>query len=129
MGISQWKLTNVPGDGIAPAERLHPVHTAGIHPDEVARPLHEPVVRDARLLHLGQVGPPRAPQKVDVVALAEPLHQRPVLLGHAEPLAVAGPHVQVERAEVVVLLVAGRAAAGHLKLQKKLFDLKLGYFE
>lgn len=49
------------------------------------------------------------------MAGAEFVDPAPVRVGHAEPLAVAGPDVDVDGAEVVVLLVAGRAAAGDLE--------------
>ena len=46
---------------------------------------------------------------------AEAVDDAPVSVRHAEPLAVAGPDVDVDGAEVVVLLVARRPAARHLQ--------------
>ena len=46
---------------------------------------------------------------------AEAVDDAPVGVRHAEPLAVAGPDVDVDGAEVVVLLVARRPAARHLQ--------------
>ncbi|CAN7996541.1 unnamed protein product, partial [Ixodes pacificus] len=63
-----------------------------------------------------QTRPPTV-EVVDVVPLAQAVHHSPVLLGRGKPLAVSGPNVDVHRAEVVVLLVARGAAAGHLHVQ------------
>ena len=51
----------------------------------------------------------------DLVELALLLQRPPVLVGHAEPLAVPGPDVDVDRREVVVLLMTRRPRSGNLK--------------
>lgn len=57
----------IPGDVVAPADGLHPVHGACVQPHKVARTLDEPVDGHVGLVQVLQVGPPRAHQKVDVV--------------------------------------------------------------
>lgn len=52
-----------------------------------------------------------------VLLLAEVAHHSPVRLGHSEPLAVPGPDVDVDGAEVVVLLVARDPAPRHLHVE------------
>lgn len=108
---------DVPGDVIAPADGLHPVHAARVHPHQVPGPLDEAVDWNVCFVEVFQHRPPRAVQVVEVVLLAEGLDAAPVGVGHGEPLAVAGPDVDVDRAEVVVLLVAGRPRAGHFHVQ------------
>ena len=61
----------------------------------------------------------------DLVELALLLQRPPVLVGHAEPLAVPGPDVDVDRREVVVLLMTRRPRSGNLK--KYFFETK--YFK
>lgn len=56
-------------------------------------------------------------QVVDVVLLAERLDAAPVRVGRREPLAVARPDVDVDGAEVVVLLMSRRPAVGHLHVK------------
>ena len=58
----------------------------------------------------------------DLVELALLLQRPPVLVGHAEPLTVPGPDVDVDRREVVVLLMTRRPRSGNLK--KYFFETK-----
>ena len=58
----------------------------------------------------------------DLVELTLLLQRPPVLVGHAEPLAVPGPDVDVDRREVVVLLMTRRPRSGNLK--KYFFETK-----
>lgn len=51
------------------------------------------------------------------ILVAESVEHAPIRLGHTVPLAFAGAHVDVDGARVVVLLVAGRAAARHFHVQ------------
>ena len=74
-----------------------------------------PVARDAHLPEVLHLGPPGPVQVVHVVLLAELLQGPPILVRYAEPLGVAGPDVQVDGSEVVVLLVPGRPGLGHLQ--------------
>lgn len=107
--------SDVPRYIIAPAHRLHPVHAAGVHPDQVAGPLQETVHGDVGVVEVLQHGPPRAVQVVDLVLLAEGADGAPVGVRNGEPLAVAGADVDVYRAEVVVLLVSWSPTAGNLE--------------
>ena len=108
----------VPGNVVAPAGGLHPVDAAGVDPDHLPRPLHEPVAGDLPLLQVGHLRPPRAVQVVHTVLLAELLQGAPVLVGHSEPLAVPGADVDVDSCKVVVLLVAGGPGSRHLQANK-----------
>lgn len=58
---------HVPGDVVAPANSLHPVHGAGVEPHQVAWTLNEAIDGHVGLVQVLQVGPPRAHQEVDVV--------------------------------------------------------------
>jgi hypothetical protein len=60
------------------------------------------------------IGPPRAMQKVDSVLFTEFVHRAPIVLRHSEPLAVPWPDVNVDGAEVVILLVGGVPRTRHL---------------
>ena len=96
--------------------------TAGVDPDNLPRPLHEPVAGDLPLLQVRHLGPPGPVEVVHTVLLAELLEGAPVLVGHTEPLAVPGPDVDVDRREVVVLLMTRRPRSGNLK--KLFFETK-----
>lgn len=107
------------------------MHGAGVDPHQVAGALDEAVHGDVGAVQVLQDGPPRARQVVHampatqmgshgatavtaVTALPQALPSLvaeggdglPVVLVHREPLAVPGPDVDVDGAEVVVLLVA-----------------------
>ena len=62
---------SVPGHIVAPARCLDPVDTPGVDPDHLARPLHEPVARDAPLLQVRHLRPPRAVEVIHTVLLTE----------------------------------------------------------
>lgn len=128
----------VPGDVVAPAGGLHPVHGPRINPHEVSRALHEAVHRDIGSIEIIQDWPPGTCQVVHTVPVGWPQGQMetwgprdgtwgvglvcilggapvaesadglPVVFMHCEPLTVARAYVDVDRAEVVVLLVACR---------------------
>jgi len=49
---------HVPGDVVAPADGLHPVHGAGVEPHQVAGPLDEAVDWHVGCVQVLQVGPP-----------------------------------------------------------------------
>ena len=57
-------------------------------------------------------------QVVDVVLLTETLERAPVFVRHAEPLRIPRTNIDVDGAEVVVLLMSGssRARDFHVKL-------------
>ena len=107
----------VPGHVVAPSRRLDPVDTARVDPDDLARPLHEPVAGDVELHQVGHLGPPAAVQVVHLVELALLLERPPVLVRDTEPLAVPGADVDVDSREVVVLLVSGCSGSGNLTLK------------
>ena len=108
---------HVPRHVVAPANGLHPVHAARVHPHEVAWSLQKAIYGYTVRAQLGHVGPPRAILVAHaMLPLTQLLHTRPILFGHAEPLAVARTDVYIERAKVGILLVPGSAAPGYLKI-------------
>lgn len=115
--LARRQRTHIPGDIVTPSDRLHPVHTARIHPHQIAGPLYEPVHRNIRLVQILQHRPPGSVQIVDVVAFAQLLNAAPIGVRHGEPFAIARPNVDVDGAKVVVLLVARRPAARHFHVQ------------
>lgn len=52
----QW--SHVPGNVVAPAHRLHPVHSPGVDPHQVPRPLDEAVHRNVGTVKVLQHRPP-----------------------------------------------------------------------
>lgn len=108
--------SHVPRDVVTPSDRLDPMHTAGVHPDQVARFLQESINGYVRLGQIGRTRPPRTRQVRQATRFAHLLDAPPVTLVHAEPFAVARTDVHVERAQAVVLLVAGRATTGHFQV-------------
>lgn len=56
-------------------------------------------------------------QIIDVVLLAQLLNAAPICIRNGKPLTVPGANVDINRTEIVVLLVAGRSAARHLHIQ------------
>jgi len=56
-------------------------------------------------------------QIIHLIFCAHVLQLAPVVVGHTEPLRVAGADVDVHGAEVVVLLMAGGPRTGHLHVQ------------
>lgn len=131
------KWSNVPGDVVAPADGLHPVHSAGVEPYQVTWSLDEAVHGYISLIEVLQIWPPRAHEKVDIVPegasdkrrlhrrlkrstvatwqqtsaqneallFTEVAHHTPVRLWHSKPFTVSRPDVNVDCAEIVVLLV------------------------
>ena len=69
------------------------------------------------IIQIVEERPPRAREKVHFVLFTERVHDAPVLGRHAEPFAIARADVDVNGAEVVVLLVAGRSRARHFHVQ------------
>ena len=93
---------------------LNPVDAAGVDPDEVARTLKESVHWYFCLHQVLHVWPPLPLQVVHSVFLAQVVQGAPVVLRHAKPLTVSWADVEVDRAEVVLLLVGHRPGAGNL---------------
>lgn len=88
-----------------------------VNPDEIARPLSESVDGNVCGVEILQARPPAAVQVIDVVLFAELLNASPVRVGRGKPLAVTGTDVDVDRAEVVVLLMARSSTVGDLHVQ------------
>lgn len=88
-----------------------------VDPDEIAGPLSEPVDGNVCGVEILQARPPAAMQVVDVVFLTELLDASPVRVGRGEPFAVTGTNVNVDRTEVVVLLVARSSTVGDFHVQ------------
>lgn len=105
---------DVPCNIIAPSNRLHPMHAPCVHPDQIPRSLQEAVDGYIRLVEVLQCRPPRAVEVVDLVLLTEGANGAPVGVWYCKPLAVSRANVDVYRAEVVVLLMAGSSASGDL---------------
>ena len=104
--LSVCERPRVPGHIVAPAAGLDPVDTARVDPDQLPRPLHEPVARDAGLHEVLHLGPPAPVQVVHLVELALLLQRAPVLVRHPEPFTVAWTNVEVDCCKVVVFLMA-----------------------
>lgn len=125
--------SDIPCDVVAPADRLHPMHCPGVDPDQVTRTLEKPVNRNVVGLEVVEDGPPRAVKVIQIVPdwvrlliasqalqyllFAHPLDYTPVFVGHSKPLAISGSNVDIDRTEVVVLLVTRCAAAGHFHVE------------
>ena len=126
---------HVPGDVVAPADGLNPVHGAGVEPHQVSWTLDEAVDGHVVLVQVLQVRPPGTHQEVDVVPVerrrrihasrpkfswetywevtgdvlfTEVVDDAPVGFRDSEPLTVSRTDVDVHRAEVVVLLMTCR---------------------
>lgn len=93
------------------------MNTARIDPDQIPRSLQKPINRNVGLVQVVQHRPPGAVQVVDLVLLAQRADGAPVRVGHREPLAIARADVDVNRAEVVVLLVPWSPAPRHFHVQ------------
>lgn len=92
---------------VAPTNCLDPMNTAGIYPNQIARPLNEPINGNICFIEIVKHRPPRTVQIVDVVLFAQRLNATPIRVGHGKPFTIARPNVDVDRTEIVVLLVAG----------------------
>lgn len=111
----QW--TDIPCNIVAPTDRLHPMHTAGIHPHQITGSLNESIHRYIGIVQVFQHRPPRTVQIVNVVLFAQLLHATPVRVRHGKPFTIAGADVYVNGTEIVVLLMAGRSTARHFHVQ------------
>lgn len=111
----QW--SNIPRDVIAPANCLHPMHTAGIHPHQIAGPLDKTIHGNVRLVQIIEHRPPRSMQVIDIVFLAERLNATPVCVGHGKPLTITRTDVDIYRTEIIIFLMSGCPWAGHLHVQ------------
>ena len=90
------------------------MNAARVDPDEVPRSLEEAVHRNLGLHQVLHVWPPHALKVVDCVLLTEVVQGAPVVLWHPKPFAVTRADVQVDGAEVVLLLVRHGPGAGNL---------------
>lgn len=111
----QW--SNIPCDIVAPSDRLHPMHTAGIHPHQIAWSLNETIDGYVGFVQIVQHRPPRTMQVIDIVLLAQRLYATPIRIRHSEPLTITRTNIDVDGTEVIVLLVTGCSRAGHLHVQ------------
>jgi len=76
---------DVPGNVVAPSSCLDPMHTTGVDPDQVARPLHESVTGYSSFRELLHAWPPRPVQVIDVVLATKTLQSTPIFVGDAKP--------------------------------------------
>ena len=85
-----------------------------VDPNEVPRSLEESVHRNLGLHQVFHIWPPHPLKVVHRVLLAEVVQGAPVVLWHPKPFAVTRADVQVDGAEVVLLLVRHGSGAGDL---------------
>ena len=111
----QW--TDVPGNVIAPPDRLYPRDTPRIDEDEIARFLHETVDWHLSIVQIVEYRPPRTRDEVHAVLFTQCLHDAPIFVGHGKPFAIARTNIDVNRTEVIVLLMARRPRARHFHVQ------------
>ena len=102
--LDQGQGPDVPANVVAPPVSLGPVDAPRVDPDQVAWLLQEPVDWNVLVIEVFDQRPPGAVAKVNPVLVAEFLERFGVFVGHAEPLAVAGPHVDVDGAEAADFL-------------------------
>lgn len=115
--LSCRQRAHIPCNVIAPSDRLHPMHTASIHPNQIARSLNEPVNGNVGIVQVFQHRPPRSMQIVDVVLFAQLLNTTPVCIRYGKPFTIARADVYVDGTEIVVLLMAGCSAARYFHVQ------------
>lgn len=88
-----------------------------IHPNKIARSLRESIHGNVGRVKVFKSRPPTAVQIIYVVLLTQLLDATPICVGRRKPLAVTWADVDVDGAEVVVLLVARRSTVGHFHVK------------
>lgn len=84
-----------------------------IDPNQVSRPLYEPINGYILFIQVFQNRPPRTVQIADIIFFAQIMYATPIGIRHGKPLTIARTNVYIYRAEIVILLMTRCAAARH----------------